>query len=85
MNAWLTPSLILALVALAITVATALYNRKRDTAGDWQGKINELKEELEKTDEKLSQARNELGVLKTKVDLFWQTVERVMAKQFRDD
>lgn len=85
MEAWLTPSLIVALVALGVTVTTAIYNRKRDTAGDWQEKINELKDEAEKTEEKLSKARDELSVLKTKVDLFWQTVERVMAKQFRDD
>lgn len=74
MEAWLTPSLIVALLALILSAANSHYARKRDN-----------KKEIEELEKQLADLEANVKVLKMQMELFWKTVEQQMAKKFRDE
>lgn len=74
MDKWLNPSLVLALLAFGLSALNSYYTRKQDA-----------RKLIDKLEERLSEVESDLKVLKKQVDLFWGTVERQMAKKFRDD
>lgn len=74
MDKWLTPSLVLALLAFGLSALNSYYARKQDA-----------RKLIEKLEDRLGDVEADLKVLKKQVDLFWGTVERQMAKKFRDD
>ena len=74
METWLTPSLIVALLALGLGALNSYYTRKRDN-----------KKETEEIEDRLAEIEATVKVLKMQMELFWQTVERQMAKKFRDE
>lgn len=74
MDKWLTPPLLVSLLAVAIAIVNSYYARK-------QVDKNQIKD----LEERQSDSESELKVLKKQIDLFWGTVERQMAKKFRDD
>lgn len=74
MENWLTPSLIVALMALILGAANSHYARKRDS-----------KKEIEELEDRLAEIEATVKVLKMQMELFWKTVEQQMAKKFRDE
>lgn len=73
MDKWLTPSLVVALLAFGLSALNSYYARKQDA-----------KKLFEEMDDRLSEVEADLKVLKKQIELFWGTVERQMAKKFRD-
>lgn len=74
MEKWVTPSLIVAVLALILSAANSHYARKRDN-----------KKEIEDLEERLAEIEATVKVLKMQMELFWKTVEQQMAKKFRDE
>lgn len=74
MEQWLTPPLVISLVALGLSALNSYYTRKKDN-----------KQELDALEDRLGEAEANLKVLSKQMELFWRTVEQQMAKKFRDE
>lgn len=85
METWLTPPLVLSALAVIVTVVNSYYARKRDKESDWRKDFDELEGRLTEARKKVDTIEADLRVVQKQIDLFWGTVERQMAKKFRDD
>jgi uncharacterized protein involved in exopolysaccharide biosynthesis len=61
-------------IALVLSVANSIYQRKKDQQGDWTAKINDAVAPYRGLPEALSEIRAELQVLKKQVEVFWKGV-----------
>lgn len=64
----------LGFVSLALSIIGIVYQRKRDTLGDWSKRIAESVKPFEHLPEAVSEIRAELQVLKKQVEVFWKGV-----------
>lgn len=85
METWLTPSLIVALLALVLGALNSYYTRKRDNQKAIEDLNKKVETEIEELKERLGESEASLKVLKMQMELFWKTVEQQMAKKFRDE
>lgn len=74
MEQWLTPPLIISATALCLSALNSYYARKQNS-----------KQELDKVENRLTDAEADLKVLSKQMELFWRTVEQQMAKKFKDE
>lgn len=74
METWLTPSLVVSLIALGLGALNSYYARKKDS-----------KQEIDALEDRLGEAEANLKVLSKQMELFWRTVEQQMAKKFKDE
>lgn len=84
MEQWLTPSLIIALLALGVSVVNAAYLRKRDQQKDWKDDNQKLHTSVDDACDRIDDVEGDVKVLKKQMDLFWKTVEQQMARKFGD-
>lgn len=62
------------LIALGLSVINAIYQRRKDQASDWTGKINEAVAPFKGLPETVSEMHAELQVLKKQIEVFWKGV-----------
>lgn len=62
------------LVALALSIANALYQRKKDQQSDWTTKISDAVAPFKGLPDAVNEIRAELQVLKKQVEVFWKGV-----------
>lgn len=84
MEKWLTPTAVVALLALVLGAVNAYYARQRDRGADWKKDYNDLDKKLDEACNDISEMQGSLKVLDKQMNLFWKTVEQQMAKKFRD-
>lgn len=85
MEQWLTPSTIIALLALTLGVVNGYYARSRNKLTDWKKDFDDLEKKLDKACEDVNEVKGNVKVLDKQMNLFWKTVEQQMAKKFKDD
>jgi tRNA U34 2-thiouridine synthase MnmA/TrmU len=84
MQSWLTPSLVLPIIALILSVSNIYYTRKRDSGQDFKKQFDELEQDLDRARDRLAKLEAKLEVLEMKMELYWNTVAQQMAKKFSD-
>lgn len=57
-----------------MSIINAVYQRKKDQASDWAGKINEAVTPFKGLPDSVGEMRAELQVLKKQVEVFWKGV-----------
>jgi len=62
------------IVALIVSVANSIYQRRRDTQGDWSKKIAEAVKPFESLPRDVAEISADLQVLKKQVEVFWKGV-----------
>lgn len=85
METWLTPPLVLSILAFGLTALNSYYMRKQDKSKEVQKRFDEMEREYREVTKRLSETEAQLKVLSKQIDLFWGTVERQMAKKFGDE
>lgn len=85
MEKWLTPTAIVAVLALVLGAVNAYYLRRRDRDNDWKEDFKRLEEKVDKGNNEADDMQSDLKVLKKQMELFWMTIEKQVAKKFRDE
>lgn len=85
MEQWLTPPIIISLLALVVGVANGYYVRKRDKQADWKKDFGELEKKVDQLRDDVNELEGNVKVLDKQMNLFWKTVEQQMAKKFKDE
>lgn len=62
------------MIALVLSVANSLYQRRKDQRGDWSKQINDSVAPFRGLPDTVSEMRAELQVLKKQVEVFWKGV-----------
>lgn len=85
MEKWLTPTAIVAVLALVLGAINAYYLRRRDRDNDRKEDFKRLEEKVDKGNNEADDMQSDLKVLKKQMELFWMTIEKQVAKKFRDE
>ena len=82
MEQWLTPPLVISLIALCVSVVNSHYARKKDNKQEFDKRFESLERSVEQLEKKVADAEANAKVIALQVGLFWKTIEQQMAPRF---
>lgn len=85
MEQWLTPPLVISLIALGLSGLNSYYARRKDNKQEFDDRFDALEKKLDELEKRITESEANLKVLSMQMGLFWKTIEQQMASKFKNE
>lgn len=85
MEQWLTPPLVISLIALVLSGLNSYYARRKDNKQEFDDRFDALEKKLDELEKRITESEANLKVLSMQMGLFWKTIEQQMASKFKNE